>query len=128
MFAYRSILLGVACCAALVASQAATAACEPKPGRRPIQVSVADDGTPQVSEDPVKACEGESLRWVFKGSETKEFSIIFVSADDSPFDWDRQTGNTVTGTVKTGAARANPYKYDVDVDGKRLDPRIIVEP
>jgi len=37
----------------------------------------------------------------------------------------------VTGTVRQGAAKdgqQTPYKYDVEVDGKTLDPRIIVDP
>jgi hypothetical protein len=37
----------------------------------------------------------------------------------------------MTGTVKSGAAKdgnRTEYKYDVEVDGKVLDPRIIVDP
>ena len=40
-------------------------------------------------------------------------------------------GPTVTGTAKAGAAKdgqRTPYKYDVQVDGKSLDPKIIVVP
>lgn len=130
MLRQGSILLGAACCLGLGWSSLATAGdCQPQAGREPIRVSVGADGTPQVSESTVHACEGETLRWVFSGG-SKQFSVIFMSGEDSPFDWDRQTGATVTGTVRAGAAKggqSTSYKYDVDVDGKVLDPIIIVE-
>jgi hypothetical protein len=129
----KSILFVAACCAALVAPllSAQAQACEANPGRAPIRVSIGADGTPAVSAESVTACEGETLRWVFQGTDAREFSVLFVGAEDSPFDWDRQTGSTVTGTVKPGAAKGGKrteYKYDVEVDGNVLDPRIIVDP
>jgi len=97
--------------------------------REPIRVSVGADKTPAVSAESVTAREGETLRWVFQGA-AREFAIVFVSAADSPFEWSSQKGATVSGTVKAGAAKngqKTEYKYDVDVDGKVLDPRIIIE-
>ena len=47
---------------------------------------------------------------------------------DSPFDWKHQTGAPVTGTVRQGAVKdgqQTPYKYDVQVGEKTLDPKII---
>lgn len=130
MFQSKSILVGLACCLALATTIAASAdACE-STDHRPIQVSVGADGTPEVDTDSLTVCEGDTVRWVFKGA-AREFAIIFTSAADSPFDWDRQTGATVTGTVRQGAVKGGqqtPYKYDVEVGGKTLDPRIIVVP
>jgi plastocyanin len=130
MFLNSPMLLGVTCCLALATLLPASAnACE-RTDHRPIIVSVGADGMPAVDTDTVTVCEGDTVRWVFKGA-ARDFAIIFTSAADSPFDWDRQTGATVTGTVRQGAAKdgqQTPYKYDVEVDGKTLDPRIIVDP
>jgi hypothetical protein len=132
MLRTASILLGVACSLGLAwSSSAAASECQPQAGREPIRVSVGADGIPTVSASSVTACEGETIRWVFTGSGGQEFSVIFQSAEGSPFDWDRQTGATVTGTVRAGAAQggqSTSYKYDVDVNGKVLDPVIVIEP
>lgn len=131
MFSGKSMLFGVTCCVGLATSASAQEpACVPDPGRDTIKVSVGDDGKPVVTPDAVSVCEGESVRWVFAGSSAREFSVLFTGVANSPFDWSRQTGATVTGTVKAGAAKdgkKTEYKYDVDVDGKVLDPKIIVE-
>lgn len=130
MLLRKSILGGLTCCLALATTLATSAdACERR-DHRPILVSVAADGTPEVDTDSVTVCEGDTLRWVFKGS-PRDFSVIFASTANSPFYWDRLTGATITGTVKQGAAKENQetsYKYDVQVDEKTLDPKIIVEP
>jgi len=130
MLRNKSALLGIACCLGWALPLAASADnCVPTPGREPIRVSVGTDGTPAVSPETVTACEGETLRWVFQGG-AREFAILFVSAEDSPFDWSSRRGATVSGTVKAGAAKGEQkteYKYDVEVDGKVLDPRIIIE-
>ncbi len=130
MFRNESALLGITCCLAWALPLAASAEnCVPTPSREPIRVSVGADGMPAVSAETVTACEGETLRWVFQGG-ARQFAILFVSAEDSPFDWSNQRGATVSGTVKAGAAKNDQrteYKYDVEVDGKVLDPRIIIE-
>jgi len=130
MFQRKFILGGLACFVALATMLPASAdACE-RTDHRPIMVSVGADGMPVVDTDSVTVCEGDTVRWVFKG-EARDFAIIFTSAANSPFDWDRQTGATVTGTVKAGAAKdgqRTSYKYDVEVEGKTLDPKIIVVP
>jgi len=130
MLRNKSALLGITCCLGWALPVAAIADnCVPNPGREPIRVSVGTDGMPAVNPETVTACEGETLRWVFQG-EAREFAILFVSAEDSPFDWSSRRGATVSGTVKAGAAKdekKTEYKYDVEVDGKVLDPRIIIE-
>lgn len=127
-----SMLLGAACCLGLWLPASAIAGdCAPKPGREPIRVHVGDDGKPKVSEDPASFCRNETVRWVFSGPGGKEFSIIFRSEDGTPFDWDRQTGNTVQGKVRGDAVKDDQptsYKYDVEIDGVPLDPVIIIEP
>jgi len=131
MFNKKSMLLSLAACVGFASLATNADACTPNPDRGPIMVSAGADGTPVVEPDTVTACVGETLRWVFRGSTAKEFAVAFRSAEDSPFDWDRQTGATVTGTVKAGAAKDNArteYPYDVELDGQPMDPRIIIEP
>ena len=128
----RKVLLAAGCSVILAMPLATQAAgCVPDPNRSPIRVSVGADGQPVVTPEDVAACEGETVRWVFTGSDAREFAVIFRSDAGSPFEWDRQTGATMNGTVKAGAAKdgnRTEYKYDVEVDGKVLDPRIIVDP
>ena len=114
-----------ACCALLVAVTAPAGACEQRP-QPPVMVTVGADGTPVVDRDPIRACEGDTIRWVFQGG-ARELAVIFRDDASSPFDWNRQTGATVTGTVQAGASERGPFKYDVEVGGRRLDPQIIVE-
>lgn len=127
----RPLMILAASCALLAAPLTTRAECVPDANRAPIRVSVGADGQPAVTPADVSVCEGETVRWVFQGSDAKEFSVLFRSDAGSPFDWDDQTGATVTGTVKSGAAKGGqrtPYKYDVEIDGKTLDPKIIVDP
>jgi hypothetical protein len=130
MFLHKSRLLGLAGCLALaMALPAGAEACE-RSNHQPIMVTVGDDGMPQVDTDSLTVCEGDTVRWIFRGA-ARQFSILFTSAEDSPFDWNRQTGATVTGVVRAGAVKdgqQTPYKYDVQVGDKILDPKIIVVP
>ncbi len=126
MSAITPILRGATCCVLLAASLAGTAAaCERRP-QPPVMVTVGPDGTPVVDRDPIRACEDDTIRWVFRGS-ARELSVIFTDSANSPFTWERKTGATVIGTVRRGAAQVGAFKYDVEVAGRRLDPQIIVE-
>jgi hypothetical protein len=114
---------------------AGVSACESTrsgPGGAPVEVKVSVvSGAPVVDPEDARAHEGDSVHWIFKGHDAKEFAIIFTSVADSPFDWRKQTGASVWGTVKAGAAKGGKktdYKYSVDVDGAALDPRLIIEP
>jgi hypothetical protein len=106
-------------------------ACESDETKLTVEVTVGADGTPEVSIDPVHACAGDEIKWKFKGEGAREFAVKFASAEDSPFDWKHKrekAGKTLKGTVRADAARPDPYKYTAEVDGKDLDPRIIIDP
>jgi len=131
LIGYKTMWIAATCCAALASPAAWSGPCQPDPGRDTIKVRVDAAGKPEVSADTVKACEGEEILWIFQGTQAREFAVIFKSAADSPFDWSEQRGATVTGKVRTGAAKdgaTTEYKYDVEVGSERLDPKIIVEP
>jgi plastocyanin len=106
-------------------------ACDSSGKKVTIKVKV-ENGQPVVDQDSVKACEGDTVRWIFAGG-SKPFKVQFMGGD-SPFDWpdgSKSDPASVEGTVKPGAAKdgqSTPYPYEVDVDGVPLDPRIIVEP
>jgi plastocyanin len=133
MSRFQSTLIGLACCVtmSLAFMSSASAACKPDPGRQPIRVSVGGDGKPVVSPEEVRACVGETIRWVFNGWAAKQFAVEFTSAEDSPFDWAKQTGATVEGTIRTDAVKGDKptgYDYNVSFDSQASDPRIIVDP
>ena len=130
MFWNKTRLLAATGCLALAMMMSAGAESCERADRQPIMVSVGADGMPEVDTDSLTVCEGDTVRWVFQGA-ARQFSILFRSAEDSPFDWNRQTGATVTGVVRQGAVKdgqQTPYKYDVQVGEKTLDPKIIVVP
>jgi len=124
-----SFLAALTCGTVLALGFAANAdACDPK-GKVKIKVKVDDAGQPVVDKDTVSACVGDTIHWVFAGS--KEFKVQFTGDEGSPFDWSDKKGASVEGTVKADAVKDNaptPYKYDVEIDGKVLDPKIIVDP
>ena len=96
-------------------------------------VTVDDNGQPVVTPDSIYAREGDEVHWVFKGNPAKDFIVTFTGDEGSPFDWDEQKGEngaSVTGTVRAGAAKGGKrtrYKYAVKVEGKVLDPMIIID-
>jgi plastocyanin len=132
MSTFRSTLVGLACCVAMsIAFVSNASACDANPGRQPIRVSVGADGKPVVSPDEVRACVGETIKWVFNGWAAKQFAVEFTSAEDSPFTWDKQKGATVEGTIRNDAVKGNKptgYDYNVSFDSQASDPRIIVDP
>ncbi len=125
-----SFLAALACGTVLALGFAAHAdACESTGKKIKIKVKVDNAGQPAVDPDTVNACVGDTVHWVFAGS--KEFKVQFTGDEGSPFDWSDKKGASVEGTVKADAVKGDaptPYKYDVEVDGKVLDPKIIVDP
>jgi|WetSurSiteA1Bulk_404760.scaffolds.fasta_scaffold88637_1 hypothetical protein len=116
----------------LLAGMSACESTRSGPGGAPVEVKVSVvDGAPVVDPEDASAHEGDDVHWIFQGRDAKEFEIIFTSVADSPFEWRKQAGASVWGTVKAGAAKGGKktdYKYSVDVGGKVRDPRIIIEP
>ena len=97
------------------------------------KVDVDANGQPTVTPEPIYAREGDEVHWVFRGNLAKDFIVTFTGAEGSPFDWKSKKGEngaSVVGIVKAGAAKGGKrtrYKYAVDVDGKVLDPQIIID-
>jgi len=107
-------------------------ACD-SPGKKvTIKVNVDEAGEPNVSPDTVDVCVGDKVHWVFPGA-AKQFKVQFVG-DASPVEWREKSSDnsaSVQGTVQPGTVTGNaptPYKYNVEIGGKVLDPRIIVQP
>jgi len=122
------VAAGLGGCAANRSDQR-SAECKCKGGK--VQVFVSEvNGKPDVVPDQAKAREGDEVHWIFRGSTAKEFAVLFSSVADSPFEWSQMKGAQVKACVKAGAAKNDPateYKYDVDIDGQVLDPKIIIE-
>ena len=101
-------------------------------GNHTIQVSVGDDGTPELSyrggsAEEVHVCAGDQVQWVLTGSD-REFLVDFFS--DAPFDGAitrGSSGNPVSVVIGAAAERRG-YEYGVKlVDGPGMDPRIVVD-
>lgn len=135
MFSSKPILLGLTCCVGLGLSAAAGAdVCPPSPAPKVVNIILGAHGKAAPNPDPVEACEGQTIRWVFPSAGhdpgTGEPAIDFGKVEKSPFTWDRRTGATVEGTVKAGAAKQGKrteYKYAFEFNGERYDPMVIVE-
>lgn len=122
------VAFGLAACAASP-PQDTVLDCKCKGSKVKVDVTEVN-GMPAVNPDPVMAREGDQVHWVFHGSAAREFAIVFQSAQDSPFDWSEMKGAQVKACVKAGAARdgsPTDYEYDVDINGRVLDPKIIIE-
>ncbi len=114
-----------------LAFTSSASACEPSPGRQPIRVSVGADGKPVVSPDVVQCLRRRDhplgLQWL--GGQAVRGG--FHERGRLPFSWEKQTGATVEGTIKSDAVKDNkptPYDYNVSFDSQASDPRIIVDP
>ena len=86
------------------------------------------NGVPTVSQDLVTInwVNGDSVRWVPAPGITS-FTIQFASG--TPFN--QAAFASAGGSMSSGGPRANSggtYKYSVWVNGKWLDPRVVVEP
>lgn len=126
-----SAALAILCLLGAPAAMAGECGPDHAPGERPVMVSVDNEGNPVVSPDSIMACEGDEVRWVFRGNAAKEFAIFFTGGEGNPCEPGNLTGATVLCTIKKGAAKnqqQTEYKYDVEIDGRRLDPTIIIDP
>ena len=128
-----SYLATLACGTALALGFAANADACDSPGKKvSINVKVDGAGQPDVDPETVNVCVGDRVHWVFPG-EAKQFKVQFVS-DASPLEWREKSSDnsaSVQGTVQPGTVTGDaptPYKYNVEVAGKVLDPIIIVRP
>jgi hypothetical protein len=91
-----------------------------------INISVGPGGVPVVDQDPVVVNRDSGpyeIEWI--GPDGVEYTVCFVA--ESPFDQRHfHRLNRRSGFAKTGAT--GRYKYNVEIDGKILDPTIIIKP
>jgi plastocyanin len=127
-----SFLATLVCGTALALGFSAYAdACDSAGKKVRIQVKVDAAGQPEADPDTVDVCIGDTIHWIFPGA-AKKFKVQFVG--DTPVEWHEKTSDSsasIEGTVQPGKVVNNaptPYKYNVEVDGKVLDPKIIVKP
>ena len=92
-----------------------------------VVVGIGAGGIPTVDQDTVTlvAANGDSVIWV-AGSGVAAFSIQFPAG--SPFN--QSSFASAGGSMASGAIRAGAngnYKYSVGVNGRWLDPTVIVK-
>ena len=96
------------------------------PQRVTIKIKHNPGQPPSVDRDPVEiwATQGDEIEWVCDNP-TKDFHVRFEGK--TPFNnSEYHSKNNRTGAVKTNAT--GRYKYTVEIDGKKLDPDVIVHP
>jgi hypothetical protein len=94
-----------------------------------IEITLDKDGTPQVPEGQgtvfVDSMKDEEVIWVAK------FPFRIDFKEGTPFYEDQFNQNhRRSGLVRRGvlASRVRYYKYTIEVNGKELDPKILVFP
>lgn len=92
---------------------------------RRITVDIGPGGIPTIDQDPVIVNRDnyEEVEWV--GPDGQEYYVCFVA--ESPFEQRHfHSRNRRSGLARDGAT--GRYKYTVEVNGKILDPTIIIKP
>ncbi len=90
-----------------------------------INIGIGPGGVPTVDQDPVTVdrLNYEEVEWV--GANGQGFYVCFV--DESPFEQRHfHSSNSRSGQATAGAT--GRYKYSVEINGKILDPTIIIKP
>lgn len=100
----------------------------PAPLTHVVTITPVPGGDPMVSPNPVVLSReaNHAVEWQCSDPNA-EWSVHF-DEKDTPFEhhhYHRQKHHT--GPVR-GVSRETPYKYDVVVDGRRLDPDVVVNP
>ena len=100
----------------------------PAPVTQVVTITPIPGGDPNVSPNPVVLSRqaNHAVEWRCTDPNA-EWSVEF-DENDTPFEehhYHRQKFNS--GPVR-GMPRETPYKYDVVVNGRRLDPGVVVNP
>ena len=99
----------------------------PECGReKVVKVSVGEDGYPRVDPDQIEINRLHDERVVWQADEGVTFTICF--GDETPFEsFHFHPCMAASGSVRKGAS-GGEYKYCVEVNGKVIDPKIVVHP
>ena len=100
-------------------------------GKHTIQVSEGADGKPSLkykggSAENVYVCDGDTVNWVFPGSERK-YIVEFMNK--APFPGESKKKRSQGGAIKiTINAEPGEYEYNAEFEGgEPMDPRLIVD-
>jgi len=96
------------------------------PKRVTVKIRHNPGNAPSVDLDSVEIWgpQGDEVEWTCDAAD-KEFHVRFEG--NSPFEQNHyHSKNNRSGKVKPNAS--GRYKYTVDIDGKILDPTVIVHP
>jgi len=99
--------------------------CDPQ-RERIVRVSVGEDGYPRVEPDQVTVNRLEDERVVWQADKGVNFTICFC--EETPFEsFHFHPCLPTSGSVRK-AALGREYKYSVEVNGKLIDPKVVVYP
>ena len=78
---------------------------------------------PQADPKDIVISIEDSVKWDYPGN----FVVVFEK--ETPFDsWYFYPGNNMSGKPRSDVEHNHYYKYSVHIDGKRLDPNVIIRP
>jgi hypothetical protein len=90
---------------------------------KPVKLSHVPHKQPHADPQDIVITVDDSVKWDYPG----DFVVVFES--ETPFDsWYFYPGNNRSGKPRTDVEHNHPYKYSVHIDGKRLDPNVIIRP
>jgi len=90
---------------------------------RNVHLSHLPHENPHVEPKDVEIGVDDSVKWNYSG----DFVVVFE--EETPFDsWYFYPGNDMSGKPRPDVEHNHPYKYTVHIDGKRLDPNVIIRP
>lgn len=88
-----------------------------------VKLSHPSHQKPHADPDEIVISVDDSVKWDYRG----DFVVTFE--EETPFEsWYFYPGNDTSGKPKPDAKHNHPYKYSVLIDGKRLDPKVIIRP
>ena len=98
---------------------------ERKPVNMPknVKLSHPPHGNPHADPDEIVISVDDSVKWDYRG----DFVVVFE--EETPFQsWYFYPGINTSGKPLPDVKHNHPYKYSVHIDGKRLDPKVIIRP
>jgi hypothetical protein len=90
---------------------------------RTVKLSHVQKQKPHAEPKDMVITAEDSVIWEYRG----DFVVVFE--EETPFEsWYFYPGNNISGKPRLDVKHNHSYKYSVHIDGKQLDPNVIIRP